>query len=105
MERFAGPHSRAEEAYFALRTASHEGDDRAFRKRRGLTIAERDYNRATRANGRVIDRVAETPARTLAGVVFKAEVSRREDDMDLALLRSIVADLLAMASTYPAVRS
>ena len=99
MDHFAGPHSRAEDAYLALRLASPGGDERAFRKQSGLTLAERDYNRATRANARAIDRVATTPARTLAGVVFKAEVCRRELDMDLALLRSIVTDLLAMGGS------
>ncbi len=101
MDHFTGPHSRAEDTYFALRLASPDAGERALRKRSGLTVAERDYNRATRANLRVIDRIAKAPARTLAGVVFKAEVSRREFDMDPDLVRSIVTDLLALGSARP----
>ena len=104
MEHFAAPHSRAEEAYFSLRGAEPKGDDQVFRKQSGLTIAERHYNRATAANLKVIERIAALPARTTAGVTFKAEVSRREGDIDLELLTSIATDLLALRSTQATTR-
>lgn len=102
MDHFAKPHSRAEDSYFALRRSSPDGDDRAWRKQSGLTLAERHYNRATNANLKVIHRIAETQARTLAGFIFKAEVSQREGNTDLDLLASIVADLTAIGDAHPA---
>ena len=105
MDRFAAPHSRAEEAYFALRGTEPTGDLQAFKKQSGLTIAERHCNRATAANLKVIERITETPARTVAGATFKAEVSRREGDTDLELLASIVTDLLALGSTTSTTRT
>ena len=104
MDHFSPAHSRAEDAYFSLKAAEPKSAERDLRKRSGLTLAERDYNRATNANLKVIERIAETPARTTAGVTFKAEVSRREGDTDLELLASIVTDLLALGSTQATTR-
>jgi hypothetical protein len=44
----------------------------------------------------------DTPATTLAGLIFKARYAAREDnEYDEDVMESIVEDLLAMARTVP----
>ncbi len=89
-------HTRAEDAFFAARQAQPHLDECALRKATGLERAERIYNAAVDANTDIICQVAETPARTIEGLFFKARVAEQEDyNPDVAA--SIVDDLNAMA--------
>ena len=65
----------------------------------GETAAQEMQDAAHEAFARVRDTLAETPATTLAGLIFKARyaATHYEDDYDQAVTDSIVDDLLAMA--------
>lgn len=90
-------YARAEEQFFAQRRASHL-DEHALRMMTGVDRAEDAYHRALDRGDLVIDRIVDTPARTIRGVSFKAMVSRRECNSLPDLIESIVADLIAMGS-------
>ena len=70
----------------------------ATRRRAGRDIAEARWNDAVDANAAVVDKITETPARTLEGLIFKARVADR-DSCNLDLAASIVADLVAMGAS------
>ena len=64
--------------------------------------ADPDYEevetRTSDANGEVVDRVTAIPARTMAGIRFKIEVSADWEHGRIELTESIMADILALGS-------
>lgn len=94
------PHSVAEDAYAALKAARPDLDERRLRKASGLIPAERAWLRAVDANHKVILEIAERPAHTIAGVIFKAEVSEFDGNAEPGLMESIIADLVAMGGAH-----
>ena len=70
----------------------------------GLDKAEARQEQASAADTIAVEEIAALPARTLAGVGFKVEVSGDWEHDHEALTASIMADVAAFASTHPMVR-
>ena len=68
----------------------------------GLDKAEARQEQASAADTIAVDEIAAQPARTLAGVGFKVEVSSDWEHDHEALTASIMADVVAFASAHPA---
>ena len=79
--------------------ASHEQEVERLKAECGVTAAHELEDATSKAVNQVRDALAETPATTLAGLIFKARYAathyRGEYDQDVMV--SIVDDLLAMA--------
>jgi hypothetical protein len=65
----------------------------------GVVALRKHESAAQEAILRLRDRLAETPARTLAGLIFKAEYAKAHfpTEYDEVVAASLVDDLLAMA--------
>ena len=94
-EAVSPAHTRAEDACIAAKAAHPELDRAALEKMTGLDIAEARWNEALAVNSEVIQQIVDTPARTIEGLIFKAEICERES-MHVDLAESIVTDLLEM---------
>ena len=94
--RAAGPaFTRAEEAIFDALRMNPPRDRAEVEREVGFDVAEAEYESAVDANTEVLDQIAETPALTLEGLLFKACVCARADYYpDLA--DAIIDDLVAM---------
>ncbi len=68
----------------------------------GKTGAQQDE--ASDANTVVVDEIAAIPARTLAGLAFKVEVSRDWEHDRESLTASIMTDVAAFAAAHPTLR-
>jgi len=91
--RARGP--SAEQAAHENALRQWEADTARARAESGLDVAHEAEAKALDAVGELQARVAETPARTLAGLIFKARYAA-ERDHDPVVMESIVNDLLAL---------
>jgi hypothetical protein len=73
-----------------------EAEAARARAESGLDAAHEAEAKALDAAGKIQARVAETPARTLAGLIFKARYAAKRDH-DPIVMASIVDDLIRMA--------
>jgi hypothetical protein len=77
----------------------HEREVKRLKGECGVTAANDLEAAALDATGRAAQALVDTPAKTLAGLIFKARyaASHYSDDYDSDVMVSIVGDLLAMA--------
>jgi hypothetical protein len=77
----------------------HEREVERLKAECGVTAAEELEAAAAEATGAAVQAVIETPATTLAGLIFKARyaATHTSDEYDEDVMISIVDDLLAMA--------
>lgn len=94
-EAVSPAHSRAETAALALRKAQPDRDQAEIEREIGLDVAKSRWEGALEMNDKIIGQIIETPALTLEGLIFKAEICERES-MHADLAEAIVADLAAM---------
>jgi hypothetical protein len=73
-----------------------EAEQERVRRQYGVPEAEAEEDRAGTALAEIADRIMETPATTLAGLLVKRRLADKADQV--ALLHSIAADLDAMAA-------
>jgi hypothetical protein len=78
---------------------NHEREVERLKGECGVTAAHEMEGAALDATGRAAQVLVETPAKTLAGLIFKARyaATHYSDDYDSDVMVSIVDDLLAMA--------
>ena len=72
-----------------------EADKERSRAESGVDDAHAAEGEALEAVTELQERLAETPARTLAGLIFKARYAAQRD-YDPVVMQSIIDDLLAM---------
>ena len=99
MDAVSPAHSRAEEAASAAMRAQPDRDRDEVEEEVGLDVAAELWEAAVDANSEVLDQIAEKPAFTLEGLLFKARVCARADyHPDLA--NAIIDDLVAMGGAH-----
>jgi hypothetical protein len=84
------------QAAYDQAAAAHERECERLKAECGVTAAHELEDAAHRATGRAARVLINTPAKTLAGLIFKARYAEAHD-YDEDVTASIVADLLAMA--------
>ena len=91
------PPSPAWAAYYQA-VADHERECERLKEECGVTAAHELEAAAHESTGRAAQALINTPAKTLAGLIFKARyaATHYEDDYDEDVMISIVDDLLAM---------
>ena len=87
---------RSEEA--ARRTAEVKAERKVIAAEEGLHEAERLQNETEDADAAMVYRIAETPALTLAGILFKVEVAKNWDYNHSELVEAIMDDIKALGA-------
>jgi hypothetical protein len=97
MRKRAGAPSPAWAAYYAA-AQDHEQEVERVKAECGLTAASEMQNAVHETVSQLQADLIDTPARTLAGLIFKARyaATHYSDDYDTDVMISIVDDLLAM---------
>jgi hypothetical protein len=98
MRKREGAPSPAWAAYYAA-AEDHELETERLKAECGVTAAEEVRDAAHETISQLQADLIDTPAKTLAGLIFKARyaVTHYSDDYDEDVMASIVEDLLAMA--------
>ena len=95
-----GPaHTRAENALADARRAQSSQFREDIQKEVGLDVAEAHRNAAVDANTDILDQIAATPARTINGLLFKAQACAKADYYP-HLADAIIDDLVAMGGAH-----